>query len=203
MNYKKILKKSSMKHLLYKGSLCNKENFLKNIEDRMRILLNSYDLSNKRMAVHMKTVILPSIAVYKEMLSLGYTKEESLKMIKESAILANRGLAYLFKAIGKLPFGYSIFRKMCPIALNNSFCKPGWDIQWIKNNKETIEFHAKKCLYVDVMKKEECLELVPIFCQVDDYMYGNMDNVIWDRNKTLGNGDELCDFRFYSKNKKG
>lgn len=202
MQLKKILKKSSMKYLLYKGALCNRKDLLENIEDRMRVLLNSYDLSNKKMAVHMKTAILPSIAVYKEMLSFGYTKEESLRRIKESAILANKGFACFFKAIGKLSFGYFLFRKMCPIALNNSFCKPGWDIKWIKNNNETIEFHAKKCLYVDIMKKEECLELVPVFCQVDDYIYGNMNNVIWDRKKTLGNGDELCDFRFYSKSKR-
>ncbi|GAA0741299.1 L-2-amino-thiazoline-4-carboxylic acid hydrolase [Clostridium oceanicum] len=201
MNCNKILKKSSMQYLLFKGILCDNEVLLKKINHRLTLLISKHDLSNKKMAVHMKKAILPSIAVYMEMIEFGYSREESLRYIKDSAIIANKSMADFFKTIGKLPFGYSLFRKLCPLAIKNSFCEPGWKMKWIKNNKDTIEFHAKKCLYFDIMKEEGCVELVPIFCQIDDYVYGNMDNVIWDRKKTLGNGDELCDFRFLSNHK--
>ncbi|GMQ56310.1 hypothetical protein AN1V17_07030 [Vallitalea sediminicola] len=199
MNNNKILKKSSMKYILFEGQLSESKEMITKIEKRLGALIDKHDLSDKKMAVHMKKAILPSIAVYKEMLAFGYTRERSIEAIKESAIIANKGMASFFGFIGKIPFGYAIFRKMCPMAIKNSFCKPGWNMKWISNDNKTMEFHAKSCLYVDIMKKEHCMELVPIFCQVDDYMYGNMKNIIWDRKKTLGYGDKVCDFRFIKK----
>ncbi|WP_193774372.1 L-2-amino-thiazoline-4-carboxylic acid hydrolase [Vallitalea guaymasensis] len=199
MNHNKILKKSSMNYILYEGQLCGNKELIRKTERRLGELIEKHDLSNKKMVVHMKKAILPSIAVYKEMLEFGYPREKSIEAIKESAIIANKGMASFFGFIGKMPFGYAIFRKMCPMAIKNGFCKPGWNMKWISNNSKTMEFHAKSCLYVDIMKQENCLELVPIFCQVDDYMYGNMKNIIWDRKKTLGYGDKVCDFRFFKR----
>ncbi len=202
MDCNKILKKSSMRYILFEKNISENEKLLELVGHRLHGLLQTHDLSNKKMAVHMKKAILPAIAVYKSMIDIGYTKEESLTLIKESAIKDSQKMTRFFQTIGKMPFGYVLFRRMFPLGTKNSFCEPGWDIKWIKNNKETIEFHAKKCLYVDIMREEECSELVPIFCQLDDYMYENLENVIWDRQKTLAYGDEVCDFRFFPKVKK-
>ncbi|WP_081676008.1 L-2-amino-thiazoline-4-carboxylic acid hydrolase [Butyrivibrio sp. AC2005] len=39
--------------------------------------------------------------------------------------------------------------------------------------------------------------MVTVFCDSDDVSFGNIsDNLKWGRKKTIGRGDDLCDFKF-------
>ncbi|MBR2528085.1 MAG: L-2-amino-thiazoline-4-carboxylic acid hydrolase [Blautia sp.] len=38
------------------------------------------------------------------------------------------------------------------------------------------------------------------FCDADDVCYGNMHpKISWDRTKTIGHGDDICDFKVHIK----
>lgn len=51
------------------------------------------------------------------------------------------------------------------------------------------------CPYFNNCKKYNCPEFATVFCNSDDISYGNMHPwVNWGRTKTLGKGDECCDF---------
>lgn len=66
-------------------------------------------------------------------------------------------------------------------------------------SKTEIRFNMKKCPYNDACTKYGCPEIVRGFCDADDICYGNMHpKISWDRTKTLGYGDDVCDFRFIS-----
>jgi predicted ArsR family transcriptional regulator len=40
-------------------------------------------------------------------------------------------------------------------------------------------------------------ELTPLYCQMDDLLFEALPPEIrWERTKTLGRGDEICDFRW-------
>lgn len=57
MNNNKILKKSSMKYILFEGQLSESKEMLTKIESRLGSLIDKHDLSDKKMAVHMKKAI--------------------------------------------------------------------------------------------------------------------------------------------------
>ena len=45
-----------------------------------------------------------------------------------------------------------------------------------------------------------CPEIVKGFCDADDICYGNMHpKISWDRTKTIGYGDDICDFKVHIK----
>ena len=79
--------------------------------------------------------------------------------------------------------------------------KEGWDIQWIKYDVNEIYFDMKSCIYFAITQKYNCVELCPLFCANDDItLAGYKPAIVFERNETIGKGQNRCDFHF--KNKK-
>jgi hypothetical protein len=51
------------------------------------------------------------------------------------------------------------------------------------------------------LKKYGAPELLPLFCELDDLVYGGIPNIRWDRTKTIGRGGGVCDFCFINEKK--
>ncbi|MFR8978560.1 MAG: L-2-amino-thiazoline-4-carboxylic acid hydrolase [Christensenellales bacterium] len=52
-----------------------------------------------------------------------------------------------------------------------------------------------KCPYHDTCVQYGCPELCSCFCDSDDITYDGLHkNLVWRRTKTLGRGDDCCDF---------
>lgn len=52
-----------------------------------------------------------------------------------------------------------------------------------------------KCPYHDACVRYGCLELCRCFCDSDDITYDGMHpKLLWRRTKTLGRGEDCCDF---------
>ena len=62
-------------------------------------------------------------------------------------------------------------------------------------------FDVYSCPYVKIMKELGCAEACPIVCRQDEYSYGGMRGIAFERTKTLGRGDEKCDFCYRLKRK--
>ena len=59
-----------------------------------------------------------------------------------------------------------------------------------------------KCPYQLTCERYGYSELTQFFCKSDDITYGSMHpKLVWARTKTLGRGDDYCDFRLFIKNK--
>lgn len=91
---------------------------------------------------------------------------------------------------------------MCPLSVRMEFGDPGWKMEWKRNDCNGIEWNCHECFYVDRLKYYGVPELASIFCESDDVVYGNIPSIIWGRTKTIGDGAEICDFRFYNQHKK-
>lgn len=73
----------------------------------------------------------------------------------------------------------------------------GFCFRLVQDDRNGAEFHVLRCPYVDFCGQYGCPELVPVFCGCDDIVYGNIHPLLrWERSRTLGRGDALCDFRF-------
>ena len=159
-------------------------------------LLKENDLSNKMLARHMAGSILPSIAMYRGLQEQGWKPVEARRLIRTSVLNASKPMAKFFQGLGKLPFFFPLFRVMCPASTKGGFGPEGWQFEWKRNDAYAIEWDCHACLYAHVFRRYGVPELTPIFCESDDVMYGKIPGARWGRTKTIGRGDELCNFRF-------
>ena len=157
-------------------------------ENRYAKLLAENTLIHPVLEKHLRQSILPAVAVYEVILSAGFSKEIAFQVIRSSVLEAARPMSKIFQTVGRLPFFFSLLRKMCPLSVRMEFGDPGWKMEWKRNDYIGIEWNCHECFYVDRLKYYGVPELVSIFCESDDVVYGNIPGVIWGRTKTIGGG---------------
>ncbi|MCR5024336.1 MAG: L-2-amino-thiazoline-4-carboxylic acid hydrolase [Lachnospiraceae bacterium] len=93
-----------------------------------------------------------------------------------------------------------LFIMLCRIIAKNAFGnKAGFVQNDISKDKTEVRFDVTSCPYVRIMTDLGCAEACPIVCRQDEYTYGGMRGIVFERTKTLGRGDEKCDFCYRRK----
>ena len=151
--------------------------------------------ASKEKQRHLEGQILPGIAAY-EVLQTVLSKEEALQTVHGYVEARAWKLKRIFLKLMRIP---GLYRKVPGI-----FCK-----QTPKLFGETAGFAARelqtgggvwridmiRCPYHDTCVKYGCPELCPSFCDSDDITYDGLHpKLYWHRTKTLGRGDDCCDF---------
>lgn len=130
------------------------------------LLAENADASKEKL-YHLKRQILPGIAVY-ENLQRVMPKEEALNTVPSVFVKSTRSV-----------FG--------PAA--------GFDPKELQVGNGIWRVDMMKCPYHDTCVAYGCPELCRCFCDSDDISYtGLHPKLIWHRTKTLGRGDDRCDF---------
>lgn len=70
-----------------------------------------------------------------------------------------------------------------------------------ENNKNYYNITITKCLWHDACVDNGCPELCRLFCDVDNITYDGLKKIVFYRTKTLGYGNDQCDFHFYKKSR--
>jgi L-2-amino-thiazoline-4-carboxylic acid hydrolase len=110
--------------------------------------------------------------------------------------LTSRTLNKLVKMRTYLPLPFTIFRQILRTSLL-AYPQQGWNIECIEDSESSFAFNIHRCFYLDVLRAYGAPELTAMFCQLDDLAYAALPpSIRWERTKTLGRGDGLCDFRF-------
>ncbi len=93
-----------------------------------------------------------------------------------------------------------LFIRLCRIIAKNAFGnKAGFEQKMISRDRNEVRFDVTACPYVRIMNELGCGEACPIVCRQDEYTYGALRGVAFERTKTLGRGDEKCDFCYRLK----
>ena len=121
-------------------------------ENRYAKLLAENTLIHPVLEKHLRQSILPAVAVYEVLLSAGISKEIAFQVIRSSVLEAARPMSKVFQTAGRLPFFFSLFRKMCPLSVRMEFGDPGWKMEWKRNDCNGIEWNCHECFYVDRLK---------------------------------------------------
>ena len=61
--------------------------------------------------------------------------------------------------------------------------------------KDCFRMDIIQCPYNKYLTEQGCPELNILFCENDVHTYGNLPGLKFSRTKTIGAGDELCDFK--------
>ena len=94
----------------------------------------------------------------------------------------------------KIPFFYKLYSIFLKVVRKTDLWKSSQS-----NGKNYFNVTMKKCLWHTACKENGCEKLCRLFCDVDNVTYGNLKKLGFSRTKTLGYGDDCCDFHFYKK----
>lgn len=199
---KKAIKGKPMPKSLEKRFIENgMENYLlgeNGVYERTAKLLEENKSANKALFIHLQQ-ILPCIAFYEALLAKTNNKEEALKLYEAWAYNNLEKYSIAIKRIMKLGF----YKKM-PAFFDKTIDKLfGPDAGFESKKLPDLPVFSRDiivCPYFETCKKYGCPEITQFFCKSDDLTYGNMHpKLIWNRTKTLGRGDDCCDFRLWLK----
>ena len=114
----------------------------------------------------------------------GYVEERAWKLKK------------IFLKLMKFPGFYKkvpdIFCKQTPKLFGTA---AGFAAKEIQTGGGVWRIDMTQCPYHDACVRYGCPELCPSFCDSDDITYDGLHpKLCWHRTKTLGRGDEYCDF---------
>ncbi len=155
----------------------------------------------KEYYMHTRERIYPSIATFDALLSEGVDRKEAEDFVTDYYRRRSKGMASKIKVIFKIPGLYRLVPKVFFSMTQKSFGPAaGFVSQNQYLDKNEMRFDMIKCPYNDKCTQYGCPEIVKGFCDADDICYGNMHpKISWDRTKTIGHGDGVCDFKVHIK----
>ena len=162
---------------------------------RLQALLTETAGESREKQRHLKHQILPGIAAY-ETLQTVMPKEEALQTVhdyvEQLAKGAHRSLAAILRLPGLHRLVPGIFVKSTRTAFGPA---AGFAMTELRTDRNTWRIDMTKCPYHDTCVQYGCPELCRCFCDSDDISYAGLHpKLLWHRTKTLGRGDDRCDF---------
>ncbi len=144
---------------------------------------------------HLKRQILPGIAAY-ETLQTVMPKEKALQTVhgyvEQLAKKTHKYLATVLHVPGLYRLVPGVFVKSTRSVFGPA---AGFAAEELQTGDGVWRVDMMKCPYHDACVAYGCLELCRCFCDSDDISYSGLHpKLIWHRTKTLGRGDDHCDF---------
>ena len=164
-------------------------------DTRLNVLLAENADASKEKQYHLQRQILPGIAAY-ETLQRVMPKEEALQIVhgyvERLARTSHKQLATLLLIPGLYRLVPGVFVKSTRSVFGPA---AGFDSKELQVGNGIWRVDMMKCPYHDTCVAYGCPELCCCFCDSDDISYtGLHPKLIWHRTKTLGRGDDRCDF---------
>ncbi len=151
----------------------------------------------KDMYQHTRMKIYPCISMLDAQIMHGISREDALDFnFKFIEWRSYRGAKFVSK-IMKIPGIY----KKTPVFFGNMTkknfgTKQKFDAVFHEISSKEMRFDMTKCPYSDICAKYGYPEITKAFCRGDDIVYGAMHpKLVWGRTKTIGDGDDVCDFK--------
>ena len=145
---------------------------------------------------HLEQKLLPGLALYQV---LSKENNDQNAVLAEVGFLLEIGLRAFSKFVNVykyLPLPFAVMRQMFKASLL-AFPRQGWDIKQVENSKTSFAFNIHRCFYLDILTAYGAPELTSLYCRLDDLLYATWSpSIRWERTKTLGRGDDCCDFRY-------
>ncbi len=159
--------------------------------------------SNEPKAMHAHTwmKIYPCIAILDAQIANKINREDALKFMVSFIEMRSHNYATMARTFMKVPFIYKKMPKFFGKMTKKTFgTKQRFDAVFYEISNDEMRFDMTKCPYNDLLAKYGYPEITKAFCKADDIVYGNMHpKLIWGRTKTIGEGDDVCNFKLTVK----
>ena len=150
----------------------------------------------KALRPHTYKRIYPAIALYEAFLAEGVGSEKAVRYIREYfQRFAAKTVPHLQRAIRAFHLAGRIPKLFMKIALRSFGPEAGFEYEFPESCGSEARFNIVRCPYMETCRRYGCPEITRAFCDGDDAGYGNLHpKLIWGRTKTIGRGDDCCDF---------
>ncbi len=176
------------------------------IEEKARILLEKYCKEEvgkpKEITMHTIKKIFPCIAFYKSVTECTGQRDRAYAVIDEYFKKQCAVNARQLQRLCRIPFAYRFVPRIMALVIHKCFGeKSGFEMTDYETKGRVCHINMTSCPYFSKCQEYGCPELTTVFCDADDVAYGNMHRRLsWERSKTLGRGNEYCDFIIKIKN---
>lgn len=172
---------------------------MKDAHRRYEELCKENASDSKALKKHTEENMFPCMSIYEALQKNGIAKEKALEFMDMCWSKKAQSGAKSMKKMLK-PFGlYKLYPRMFQWVAKNQFGeKAGFEAVFYDCGKHRCKFDMKKCVFCEICEKYGCPELTKCFCHVDDVNNGGLHpDLIWNRTKCMGEGQDLCDFDIY------
>lgn len=176
------------------------------IKEKAQMLYIEYCKSEegkpKEITMHTVKKILPCIAFYHAVIEYANQQEQAYLIIEKYFTEQCETYAKKLQKLCRIPFAYKLVPRIMEGVIHRTFgLKSGFEMIDQNTKRNICHIDMIKCPYFSNCSMYGCPELTTVFCNADDVAYGNMHpRLSWERRKTLGRGDECCDFILRIKN---
>lgn len=148
----------------------------------------------KGVSAHTDNFIFPAAAIYLSMKEID--KDVAYEIMKK--VMAEKSDKF-GKTLAKcchIPGFKKFFLNMWDSISRKSFGETaGFKNVFYPKEKGSFRMDITQCPYHKYLTEVGCPELNVLFCENDIHSYGNLPGLKFTRTKTIGAGDELCDFK--------
>ncbi|MCR5523648.1 MAG: L-2-amino-thiazoline-4-carboxylic acid hydrolase [Clostridia bacterium] len=159
-------------------------------------LLAENEGDSKALRKHTFKRIYPAIAVYEALKAEGVESEDAVRYVREyfqrfsaKTVPHFQRLIKVFGLAEKIP---GLFMKISQKSFGTD---AGFEYEFPETHGNEARFNIIHCPYMETCERYGCPEITIAFCDGDDAGYGHLHpKLIWGRTKTIGRGDDCCNF---------
>ncbi len=203
-NQKSVLNKKASKvikskeifktEMLKRFSPSDVEKILVDAERRLYEMYADHTDLPKGVCAHTDNFIFPAAAIYLSMKEVHETVAYEImkKVMAEKSTKTGRMIAKCCHIPGFKKFFLGMWDSMSHKMFGES---AGFKNVFYPKEKGCFRMDITQCPYHTYLTVAGCRELNVLFCENDIHSYGNLPGLKFTRTKTIGAGDELCDFK--------
>ena len=203
-NQKKELNKKACKVMkskkLFKTEIAKRfapsetEKIWADAENRLFELYASHTDLPKGVSAHTDSFIFPAAAIYLAMKEAD--SEIAYDIMKTKMAEKSDKMGQMIAKCCRLPGFKKFFLSMWDTMSHKMFGESaGFKNVFYPKEKDCFRMDITQCPYHTYLTEAGCPELNVLFCENDIHSYGNLPGLKFTRTKTIGAGDELCDFK--------
>ena len=203
-NQKKELNKKACKVMkskkLFKTEIAKRfapsetEKIWADAENRLFELYASHTDLPKGVSAHTDSFIFPAAAIYLAMKEAD--SEIAYDIMKTKMAEKSDKMGQMIAKCCRLPGFKKFFLSMWDTMSHKMFGESaGFKNVFYPKEKDCFRMDITQCPYHTYLTEAGCPELNILFCENDVHSYGNLPGLKFTRTKTIGAGDELCDFK--------
>lgn len=148
----------------------------------------------KGVSMHTDSFIFPAAAIYLSMkeADADIAYDVMKKIMAQKSTKTGQSIAKCCR----IPGFKKYFLKMWDSMSHKMFGETaGFKNVFYPKQKDCFRMDIIQCPYNKYLTEQGCPELNILFCENDVHTYGNLPGLKFSRTKTIGAGDELCDFK--------
>ena len=170
------------------------EKVWKQAHKRLAKMYRDYSNLPKGVSNHTDSFIFPAAAIYLSIRKVA--PEEAFDIMKVVMKARTEKMGQTIAKMTGIPGFKSFVLKMWGVMSHKMFGPTaGFQNVFYPKTKGEFRMDITACPYHKYLTELGCPEINILFCDNDVYTYGNLPGLKFIRTKTIGAGNELCDFK--------